>query len=579
MSEEFKTKSSPAIRPTDSRKNQRGFILLVFLLAMFLGTFHSLNESDNFYHLKTGQIIWQTKHIPTADIFSYTAPGAPWVPQEWLSQIIFYGIYSIAGFWGLVSFVSLVATLSYWLLFKVCSDLESGFWQSLLSITLTATLIFPLWTARPQIFAFLCFVLLLWLIQKYLKHAKPKFLIFIVLTIWLWANLHASFILGLGVLAIFALGCCLMHRFPHAFGHTSLNLRQIYYLLISVAVSVALSLVNPSGYHIYIYTLLIGPVVQTFHFFEWQPLLTYWSELNVKLVTLAIILFGSFGLYWFGLRPKSRNLVWSILILIFSVMPFVAIRHNGFWSILIALPLSLALTQASKKLENIRPYADSAVLIILLLSLVYSLSNLPSDYYNSYFVPVQAADFIESQHIKGPLFNFVNEGGYLLWRFYPNEKVSIDSRAEVYVGQPTKDFEDITRGASNWDYLVDQKYHINYFIFSYHTSISGQAARKTSQTLIQKGWPLIYWDDNSMIFVRPSADNQNLITKFAMRHVSPYRDPRSIGPSEINTALSEINHLIQTAPASGAPQIYRQALLKQQSSFSSDPAIPNLLNK
>ena len=45
--------------------------------------------------------------------------------------------------------------------------------------------------------------------------------------------------------------------------------------------------------------------------------------------------------------------------------------------------------------------------------------------------PVDAANFIESENLKGPMYNDYNWGGYLMWRL-PQRKVSIDGRTWVH---------------------------------------------------------------------------------------------------------------------------------------------------
>jgi hypothetical protein len=57
--------------------------------------------------------------------------------------------------------------------------------------------------------------------------------------------------------------------------------------------------------------------------------------------------------------------------------------------------------------------------------------------------PVDAADFIESERLEGPMYNDYNWGGYLMWRL-PQRKVSIDGRTYVH----STDY--ILRSLRNW---------------------------------------------------------------------------------------------------------------------------------
>src|SRR3989338_8322910 len=71
-------------------------IVLIFILAgtLFFHNFTSVNV-DIGRHIKLGEIIWQTKSIPNTNLFSFTAPDYPFVNHHWLSEVIFYGVYSL----------------------------------------------------------------------------------------------------------------------------------------------------------------------------------------------------------------------------------------------------------------------------------------------------------------------------------------------------------------------------------------------------------------------------------------------------------------------------------------------------
>jgi hypothetical protein len=61
-------------------------ILLFGLLAM---TARNAVDPDLWWHLRTGQWIMETGHIPRSDPFSFTRAGSPWVSHEWLSEVTF----------------------------------------------------------------------------------------------------------------------------------------------------------------------------------------------------------------------------------------------------------------------------------------------------------------------------------------------------------------------------------------------------------------------------------------------------------------------------------------------------------
>ena len=52
---------------------------------------------DLWWHLATGRFIIEHGAIPTRDVFSWTHPGARWVNQEWLAQVLFFELLDRGG--------------------------------------------------------------------------------------------------------------------------------------------------------------------------------------------------------------------------------------------------------------------------------------------------------------------------------------------------------------------------------------------------------------------------------------------------------------------------------------------------
>jgi len=76
---------------------KRIFEVYVFVFAFLLAS-RPLSDGDFWWHLKTGEYIMRNFSIPRVDFYSFTVRGKPWVAHEWLSEVIFYLIYSRAGF-------------------------------------------------------------------------------------------------------------------------------------------------------------------------------------------------------------------------------------------------------------------------------------------------------------------------------------------------------------------------------------------------------------------------------------------------------------------------------------------------
>src|SRR5215510_4162466 len=69
-------------------------MLAMVLAALAVLTVRSrFNDPDLWWHLKTGEIIWNTHTIPSTDLFSFTTNHHSWIAHEWLSQLTIFGAY------------------------------------------------------------------------------------------------------------------------------------------------------------------------------------------------------------------------------------------------------------------------------------------------------------------------------------------------------------------------------------------------------------------------------------------------------------------------------------------------------
>jgi len=69
----------------------------VILIPVMLGSSGTIfNDGDVSWHFATGQWILDHRAIPNTDPFSFTWAGKPWVPFEWLSEVLLAGWYRLA---------------------------------------------------------------------------------------------------------------------------------------------------------------------------------------------------------------------------------------------------------------------------------------------------------------------------------------------------------------------------------------------------------------------------------------------------------------------------------------------------
>src|SRR4029079_4760703 len=106
-------------------------------------------------HILTGNLILQTYHVSTTDIFSFRTTGYPSFPHEWLSQVMFAAVYDWLGLDGIVLLCALTIMLTWGIVYYQAMRTAKSFFCALILIALGvgASQIHVL--PRPHIFTYL----------------------------------------------------------------------------------------------------------------------------------------------------------------------------------------------------------------------------------------------------------------------------------------------------------------------------------------------------------------------------------------------------------------------------------------
>ena len=134
--------------------------------------------------------------LPHHDTLAIWTHGREWVDQQWLAQLIFYGLYALGGVkLALAGHVAAAGTA--FVLALIAGRWRGGStravcWLALPSIFL---LIWGSWNARAQSLALLLFVALLWLLIADARKPSRRVFLFVPL-LALWANVHGTVVTG-----------------------------------------------------------------------------------------------------------------------------------------------------------------------------------------------------------------------------------------------------------------------------------------------------------------------------------------------------------------------------------------------
>lgn len=462
------------------------------LVVLSVATVRSrFSDPDMWWHLKTGEIIWTTHHIPTTDLFSYTTNHHAWVPHEWLSQVVMYGAYRWASYSGLMLWLFLLTALLLITSYILCS-LYSGNPKTSLIGAMTVWFFATAGLAiRPQMIGYLFLAVELLLVHLGRTRSSRWFYCLPVLFV-LWVNCHGSFFLGILVLAIF-LFCSFFDFRMRSLVASRWDSNRRRTLTLALALSCAALLVNPDGIHQLLYpiqTMLHMPISLSV-VDEWKPLQFGNARALGLLLTLGCIL----------LIPivRGSELLWHELILL-ALGTDLAINHRRMVFVFGVLAAPVISRLIAPLWDNYDPKRDrpsiNAVFMLLSLALVFiafpGRGNLTRQLNDDN--PVKAVEFIQTHHLSGNMLNAYRYGGYLIWAA-PEHPVFVDGRGDVFewVGV-LGEFARWAMLETNPNDLLNQ-WNISFCLLERNTPIA-------QAMLLLPGWKLVYSDNSAVIFVR-----------------------------------------------------------------------------
>src|SRR5262249_17866262 len=113
-------------------------------------------------------------------------------------------------------------------------------------------------------------------------------------------------------------------------------------------------------------------------------------------------------------------------------------------------------------------------------------------------IPVAGADYLQANGVRGNALNTYAAGAYLVYRFYPEVRVGMDSRNDVYGADL---YGDYMRGLTNPDALAAllKRFDPSFAFLDWardpiEPTLAGLRA--------VGGWRLVYFDDLVVVLVR-----------------------------------------------------------------------------
>lgn len=193
---------SPAAEPPITPSPADHFWKVSLLLLTFLLGCFDLSNGDIWWHLRTGQLIWERGEVPQTDWFTFTNPSAPWTDLHWGFQLAAVALWGVGGSAALILAKSFLGSAT----FAFCLSLRSKALPSwlLVGLWVPSLLIFAgRYYVRPEVVSLLLLAATLWIFSR--AEEKPRYLWFLPLLQLIWVNVQGLFVLQFVVMACFGI--------------------------------------------------------------------------------------------------------------------------------------------------------------------------------------------------------------------------------------------------------------------------------------------------------------------------------------------------------------------------------------
>ncbi|HET7442225.1 MAG TPA: hypothetical protein VFJ47_13055 [Terriglobales bacterium] len=502
-------------------------IFAALLLSLSFGVLPQrlLGDADTGWHIRDGQNIVNTRTIPRTDDFSSTMRGQRWYAWEWLYDAVLGLVYNSADLNGVVFLSAFLIALTFTLLFRLQlaggTNLPVAIFFLLLSVS-ASTIHF---LARPHLVTWL-FTLLWFQILDSTETSNsanlPRTVYWLPILMVFWVNLHGGLIMGFILLGIYLLAAVV-----EALASSDLPTRtragnRARRLAVISVLCLCASLVNPYGYklHAHVYGYLSNRFLMN-HIEEFQS--PNFHDLAPRCFVVLLLL----AFFTLGVSSRRARLSHLLLILFAISSALYAARNVPIASMLVTLTiaplLSAWISDSADRAElsvrlrtmasRLRSFSDRmagmesrqrahlwpALVVLFSLGVCQHQGRLGDrPLMNAQFdgkrFPVAATDLLRARHIQEPIFSLDSWGGYVIYRLYPQTRVVVDDRHDLYGEQFLKKYLKVIHVEPDWEKVLDD-WKVNWVLLPANSALS-TTLKQTSN------WKIVHDDGVGIVFQR-----------------------------------------------------------------------------
>ena len=454
-----------------------GLAAIVGVLVAFSRKF--LEDGDSGWHVAAGRYIVDTRSVPATDPFSFTFVGHAWHAHEWLAEVIMAGAFNAGGWRGLLLLFALASATTLFLVGRELVRWVALRW-AICALAVVGILLIQMALARPHVLAWPLLVgwLLVLLHARERQHA-PSFAAIPLMVVW--ANLHASYIFGLGLAVALGVEALLNQRHDRA-----INLRWARF----VAASVLAAGITPHGVQGFLYPFQVSGMRSLSMIREWQPTTfpEHWPFLAATAALWVLI-----ALRWRQLHPMRIVLLAGL-----TAMAVAHVRHQMLLVLVAAAMIGPLIERDAAPLrrqEATRPLGLGLAAFVAAALLIALRATVPFEMKDNSAFPLTAISRVPQTLRPEPVFNAYSFGGPLI---LAGIRPYIDGRADMYGDEFTLDFMAMVDGDIVRFRRADARWRFGWTILPPKAGLVDKLDR-------ERGWRRLYTDQWAVVHARTPA--------------------------------------------------------------------------
>lgn len=530
----------------DRLKKQELILLTLFLASVFILGIIKVEDTDAWTHLSFGRWIWENKAIPLTEPFIKTSQPFPY--NNWLFGFSFYGAYYFFKIYGVILLKALTVTIAFLILLRDSLRPFKNIPVAILIMAATVIISRTRFVERPDIFLMIFLPFSIFSLNAFIYDNK-KYIYALPVVHMLWANSHTSLPLMFIPFGAFIVGGILERYLNRVFVEKGIfsftpSSSQVKTIVLIFILSFLSSLISP--YFIKQYTVSSLALTSDWWRHEIMELQKpRWDNMKYPFIMAPLVILTFIPIF-FSKRPRTwtASLIHLILVIPFLYLSFTAMRFI-FLAAIISGPVVARNISGLLRDKGWERFLSSGVSIALtgtvilaypLLILKYDVGPFSNERkiigfgINYIEVPEGALKYMDRRGIYGNVFNLFQWGGYITWRDFPRRVPFIDGRGFLDAGLLEKTIQFRKQSAVVRE--LEERYNFQAVLITYPilTTDTPEAFADIDIAFHNLDWALVYWDDNSLLYLRRYKDYDRIIKEDEYKFIKPANGIRGIKP-------------------------------------------------